>query len=57
MLKLKQTNKSNREYQHIGIVHPYTCFLSTSLAISVNRSSSITQSDEKSKHRDIRYMC
>ena len=46
---------------HTYIVHPYTCFLSTytSLAISVNRSSSITHSDEKRKCRDVHvlYMC
>ena len=35
-------NKSSRDNQHICIVHPYTCFLSTSLAVSVNRSRSIS---------------
>ena len=35
----------------------YTCFLNTSLAVLVNRSSIITQSDEKSKCRDVLYVC
>ena len=35
----------------------YTCFLNTSLAVLVNRSINITQSDEKSKHRDVLYVC
>ena len=39
------------------MVHLYTCFFSTILAVSVNRSSSITQSDEKCKHRDVLYVC
>ena len=42
--------------QHICIVHPYTGFLSTGLAVSVNRSKSITRSDEKSKRSDVLYM-
>ena len=50
---LKRTNKNSRDNQHIRIVHPYACYLSTSLAVLVNRSSSITQSDEKSKCRDV----
>ena len=32
----KQTNKSSRGNQHICIVHPYACFLSTSLAVLMN---------------------
>ena len=45
------------------IVHPYSCFLSivsiqSAIYISLNkRSSSITLSDEKSKRRDIYYVC
>ena len=51
MLKSKQT--SSRSNQHICTVHHYICFLSTTLAVSVNRS--ITQSDEKSKCNDVLY--
>ena len=36
------TNKSSRGNQHICIVHPYTCLLSTSLAVLVNGSKHIT---------------
>ena len=53
----KQTNKSSRGNQHIYIVHPYTCLLSTSLAVLVNGSKHITKSDEKSKCRDVLYIC
>ena len=54
----KQTNNSSKDNQHIhNIVHPSACFLSTSLAVSVNRSSSITQSDKKSRRRDVLYVC
>ena len=35
----------------------YERFLSTTLAVLVNRCSRILQSDEKSKHRDVLYVC
>ena len=48
-----------RDNQHIRIilylVHLYACFLSTILPVLMNRSCSITQPDEKSKHRDVYY--
>ena len=46
VLKSKQTRVVYRDNQHIRIVHPYACLLSTTLAVLVNKSSSITQSDE-----------
>ena len=50
VLKSKQTRVVYRDNQHIRIVHPYACLLSTALAVLVNRKySSITQSDKPKK--------
>ena len=38
VLKSKQTRVVYRDNQHIRIVHPYACLLSTTLAVLVNRS-------------------
>ena len=38
VLKSKQTRVVYRDNQHIRIVHPYICLLSTTLAVLVNRS-------------------
>ena len=44
------------------VVHPYACFMimflqKAYIPISVNKCSSITHSDEKSKRRDVLHMC
>ena len=38
VLKCKQTRVVYRDNQHIRMVHPYVCLLSTTLAVLVNRS-------------------
>ena len=42
-------------HQLIRIVHPYTCFLSTSLAVSVNRSSIISHTLTKNARVGLYY--
>ena len=44
MLKSKQTRVVYRDNQHIRIVHPYACLMSTTLAVLVNGSMYIVVS-------------
>ena len=41
VLKSKQTRVVYRDNQHIRIVHPYACLLSTTLAVLVNKKASV----------------
>ena len=57
----KQTRVVYRDNQHIRIVHPYVCLLSTTLAVLVNRSIIVVSHNvtslKKQAFRDVLYVC